>query len=233
MRDAGGATASLRSGVASRDYMWSEPTFKAGPPNAVVKIRMTTPLYKQRHRRAMRCLHNHAALASTVAARLEDAGYLVLRAERARLSSRWGHADLIAIGHGRCLFVLIGQTRSCLTRRQHFAENIRRAGAELVILTDPAGVERFKSPARRAAETAATITAGRLRSDVAERTDRLGPGQADSVDTPTPPPSLVTRPLNTVRHLFGLPSRPAPDEKGRAAPEQPAPGTRIACRRPS
>ena len=181
----------------------------------------------------MRCLHNHAALASTVAARLEDAGYLVLRAERARLSSRWGHADLIAIGHGRCLFVLIGQTRSCLTRRQHFAENVRRAGAELAVLTGPADVERLESPARRAAETAAVTAAGRPRSNVAERADQLESGQADRVDTPTLPPSLVTRPLNTVRHLFGLPSRPAPDEKGRAAPEQPAPGTRIACRRPS
>lgn len=83
-------------------------------------------------------------MVAAVARRLEATGYLVLRAGRTRLSSKWGSADLVAINHGRCLFVVVGRVEHRLgQRQQHFAENVRRAGGELIVVVGPADLERL------------------------------------------------------------------------------------------
>jgi hypothetical protein len=128
-------------------------------------------------------------LAGAVANCLETHGYLVLR-PRARLSSRWGLADMIGIREGHTIFVLAGSPPGRLSRRtQHFVENVRRAGCEFVVVHDLEDVvalarsradagDAFAAPAAgvplRAAPSAASVRAARR---LPSRTTHAGPRQ--------------------------------------------------------
>ena len=105
-------------------------------------------------------------LVAAVTGCLETHGYLVLR-PRSRLSSRWGLADLIGIREGHSVFVLAGAAPGRLSRRtQHFVENVRRAGCELVVVRDLCDVEAL-SRTRLAADGAVTDAADGAVADAA------------------------------------------------------------------
>ena len=99
-------------------------------------------------------------LVAAVTGCLETHGYLVLR-PRSRLSSRWGLADLIGIREGHSVFVLAGAAPGRLSRRtQHFVENVRRAGCELVVVRDLEDVEALSRTRQDAADAFSVLAAG-------------------------------------------------------------------------
>jgi hypothetical protein len=85
-------------------------------------------------------------LVRAVARDLQAHGYLVLR-PHARLGSRWGLAQLIALRDGHCVFVHVGPAAGPLSRRhQLFVENVRRSGAEFLIVRGPKDIAALWAP---------------------------------------------------------------------------------------
>ena len=92
-----------------------------------------------------------------VARDLQAHGYLVLR-PHARLGSRWGLAQLIALRDGHCVFVHVGPAAGPLSRRhQLFVENVRRSGAEFLIVRGPKDIAALWAPAAVLHEPVASV----------------------------------------------------------------------------
>jgi hypothetical protein len=85
-------------------------------------------------------------LVRAVARDLQAHGYLVLQ-PHGRLGSRWGLAQLIALRDGQCVFVHVGPASGPLCRRhQLFVENVRRSGAEFLIVRGPKDISALWAP---------------------------------------------------------------------------------------
>ena len=140
-----------------------------------------------------------------VARDLEAHGYLVLR-PRAPLGSRWGLAQLIALRDGHCVFVHVGPAEAPLSRRhQLFVENVRRSGAEFVIVGGPKDVAPLCAPAAVLDEPAVRFVERQVRGDARRSLNGIATAAARSFLAVSPAEGAAEAPalVSLVREAGG------------------------------